>query len=128
MVKSSKNDDHLKQFKLILFSMSDASLQALVVLCTVSSSEEGRRIARDLVERRLAACVNLMPKVESIYRWQGAVESAEEVLLVVKTTPARFPELRDKILELHSYAVPEVLALPVSDGSPKYLDWLTGQV
>jgi periplasmic divalent cation tolerance protein len=108
--------------------MSEASWQALVVLCTVSSLEEGRRMARELVERRLAACVNLLPKVESVYRWQGVVESAEEVLLVVKTTPARFAELSETIAALHSYEVPEILALPVSDGSSQYLDWLSGQV
>ena len=108
--------------------MPEASSLALVVLCTVSSLEEGRRLARGLVDLRLAACVNLIPKVESIYRWQGAVESAEEVLLVVKTTPARFAELRDEIAELHSYDVPEILALPVREGSTPYLDWLGGQV
>ncbi len=108
--------------------MSDSSSQAIVVLCTVSSQEEGRRIACQLVEGRLAACVNLLPKVESIYRWKEAVESAEEVLLVVKTTAERFAELRDRIVVLHSYEVPEVIALPVSDGSSKYLDWLRGQV
>jgi periplasmic divalent cation tolerance protein len=108
--------------------MSEASWQALVVLCTVSSLEEGRRMARELVEQRLAACVNLLPKVESVYRWQGVVESAEEVLLVVKTTPARFAELKEKIAELHSYEVPEILALPVSDGSSRYLEWLSGQL
>ncbi len=108
--------------------MPEASPLALVVLCTVSSLEEGRRLARELVDQRLAACVNLIPKVESIYRWQGAVESAEEVLLVMKTTPVRFAELRDKIAELHSYDVPEILALPVTDGSAAYLEWLSGQL
>lgn len=108
--------------------MPEADPPALVVFCTVSSLEEGRRLAREVVDQRLAACVNLIPKVESIYRWQGAVESAEEVLLVVKTTPARFAELRDKIAELHSYDVPEILALPVTDGSASYLRWLGAQV
>lgn len=108
--------------------MPEASPLALVVLCTVSSLEEGRRLAKELVDQRLAACVNLIPRVESIYRWQGAVESGEEVLLVMKTTPARFAELREKVAELHSYDVPEILALPVSDGSAGYLDWLSGQV
>jgi periplasmic divalent cation tolerance protein len=103
-------------------------VRALVVLCTVSSVEEGRRLARALVELRLAACVNLIPKVESIYRWQGAVESAEEVLMVVKTTKKRFAELREKIGELHSYETPEIVALPVRDGSAAYLEWLGGQV
>jgi periplasmic divalent cation tolerance protein len=108
--------------------MPEASPLALVVLCTVSSLEEGRRLARELLDKRLAACVNLIPKVESIYRWQGAVESAEEVLLVMKTTSVRFAELRDKIAELHSYDVPEILALPVTDGSAAYLEWLNGQL
>ncbi len=108
--------------------MPEASVSAVVVLSTVSSLEEGRRLARALVDQRLAACVNLIPKVESIYRWQGVVESAEEVLLVVKTTPARFAELRERIAELHSYDVPEILALPVMDGSASYLEWLSGQV
>ena len=108
--------------------MPEASPPALVVLCTVPSLEEGRRLARELVDQRLAACVNLIQKVESIYRWQGAVESAEEVLLVVKTTPVRFVELREKIAALHSYDVTEFLALPVTDGSAAYLEWLSGQV
>ncbi len=108
--------------------MPEASPPALVVLCTISSLEEGRRLARELVDQRLAACVNLIPKVESIYRWEDAVESAEEVLVVVKTTPPRFDELREKIAELHSYEVPEILALPVVAGSASYLEWLAGQV
>ncbi|MGA7410975.1 MAG: divalent-cation tolerance protein CutA [Bryobacteraceae bacterium] len=108
--------------------MPEASAPALVVLCTASSLEEGRRLARELVDQRLAACVNLIPKVESIYRWQGAVESAQEVLLLVKTTPERFAELRDKIAELHSYDVPEIIALAVTVGSAPYLEWLSGQV
>ena|SRR5208283_4329577 len=108
--------------------MPEASALALVVLCTVSSLEEGRKLSRELVGQRLAACVSLIPKVESIYRWQGAVESAEEVLLVVKTTQQRFEELRDKIAELHSYDVPEIIALPVTAGSAPYLEWLSGQV
>jgi periplasmic divalent cation tolerance protein len=118
----------LKHIPLKLFGMPKAPQPAVVVLCTVSSLEEGRRLARELVDQRLAACVNLIPKVESIYRWQGAVESAEEAMLMVKTTPARFAELQDKIAELHFYDVPEILALPVTAGSAPYLEWLAGQV
>jgi uncharacterized protein involved in tolerance to divalent cations len=100
----------------------------LMVLCTCSSMEEGRRVAQLLVEGRLAACVNIVPGVESVYRWQGAVETAQETLLVIKTTAAAFPVLRERILEIHGYEVPEVLAIPVVDGSAGYLQWLGEQV
>ena len=97
-----------------------------VVLTTIGSLEEGRRMARVLVERGLAACVNLVPKLTSIYRWQGAVEEAEEVLLVMKTTEAQLAALEAAVRELHSYEVPEFLAIRVEAGSQPYLDWLLG--
>jgi periplasmic divalent cation tolerance protein len=99
-----------------------------IALTTVGSLEEGRRIARELVERRLAACVNLVPNLTSVYRWQGAVEEAEEVLLVMKTTEERLAALEAAVRELHSYDVPEFLALRVDSGSRLYLDWLFGSV
>jgi periplasmic divalent cation tolerance protein len=80
------------------------------------------------VEQRLAACVNILPQIRSIYRWQGKVEDAAEVLLVIKTTKSRFPAVRDAIRELHSYDVPECIAFPVSEGAPDYLKWLTESV
>jgi periplasmic divalent cation tolerance protein len=95
-----------------------------IVLTTTGSEDEARKIARHLVENRLAACVNLIPRVESIYRWQGKVESATEWLLLIKTTVDRFPEVRDAIGELHSYEVPECVVLPIEDGSETYLQWL----
>ena len=95
-----------------------------IVLTTAGSEEEARNIARELVERRLAACVNIVPQVESIYRWQGKVESAREWLLVIKTTAERFEKVRDAIRELHSYDLPECIAVAVEDGSPEYLNWL----
>ena len=95
-----------------------------IVLSTVGSQEEARRIAQSLVERRLAACVNIVPSVESVYRWEGKVESGAEWLLVIKTTAAAFPCLRDALLQLHSYAVPECVLITVEDGSPGYLEWL----
>lgn len=95
-----------------------------IVLSTAGSQEEGRRIAQALVERRLAACVNIVPGIESVYRWEGKVESAAEQLLVIKTTAAAFPKLREALLELHSYSVPECLMLSVEDGSAAYLAWL----
>lgn len=99
-----------------------------VALTTVGSPEEGRRIARELVERRLAACVNLVPNLTSVYRWQGAVEEAEEVLLVIKTTEAQLAALEAAVRELHSYEVPEFLALRVEAASQPYLEWLLGSV
>jgi periplasmic divalent cation tolerance protein len=100
----------------------------IVVLCTCASFEEGERLARALVEARLAACVNLLPGARSIYRWQEHIESAEECLLAIKSSRGQFEALRARIEELHSYEVPEVLALSVVDGSPKYLDWLSGNL
>jgi periplasmic divalent cation tolerance protein len=95
-----------------------------IVLTTTGSEDEARKIARYLVDRHLAACVNVIPRVESIYRWQGKVESAEEWMLVIKTTSEIFPAVRDAIRELHSYDLPECVVLAIEDGSPAYLQWL----
>ncbi len=101
---------------------SDLGNGAVVVLCTFPDVEQARAIAAVLVERRLAACVNLLPGVESIYRWEGKVERAGEVLAVIKTT--RYPELEAALEELHPYEVPEILAVPVAAGLAGYLKWL----
>ena len=95
-----------------------------IVLSTAGSEEEARRIARYLVERQLAACVNLVPRMESVYRWQGKIESSQEWLLLVKTSADQFPGVRDAIQELHSYQLPECIAVGIEDGSSEYLDWL----
>ena len=95
-----------------------------IVLTTARSADEARKIARELVERRLAACVNIVAGIDSIYRWAGKVESAQEWLLVIKTTEAMFAEVRYAISELHSYELPECLLLPVEDGSATYLAWI----
>jgi len=95
-----------------------------IVLSTASSDEEARKIARQLVERHLAACVNIVPQIESVYRWKGNIESGREWLLIIKTSADQFPALRDAIRELHSYELPECIALNVDDGSSAYLDWL----
>jgi periplasmic divalent cation tolerance protein len=95
-----------------------------VVLTTCGSLEEARHIAQALVERRLAACVNLVPNVESFYRWKGEVESSTEALLIIKTTADAFERLRAALVELHSYEVPECVELTVTDGSAAYLDWI----
>jgi periplasmic divalent cation tolerance protein len=96
----------------------------IVALCTCASAKEGETIARRLVEKRLAACVNLLPGARSIYHWKGAVEESDEVLLVIKSSRALFNELRAELERVHSYEVPELIALPIVDGSEQYLDWL----
>lgn len=100
----------------------------LVVFCTCADEQDALRIARTLVERRLAACVNVLPRGESVYRWEGEVQVESECLLLIKTTEERFNRLRDSITELHSYEVPEILAIPVWGGSDKYLAWIQGSV
>ena len=99
-----------------------------IVLSTAGSQEEARKLAHHLVEHQLAACVNIVPQIESIYRWQGKVESSQEWLLLIKTTAERFPAVRDAIRELHSYDLPECVALTIEDGSPDYLKWLGDSV
>ena len=95
-----------------------------IVLTTAGSEDEARKISHHLVENRLAACVNVIPGVESIYRWQGKVESAAEWLLLIKTTSQKFPAVRDAIAALHSYEVSECVMFPIEDGSAAYLQWL----
>jgi periplasmic divalent cation tolerance protein len=100
----------------------------IVVFVTAGSSAEGERLARALVEERLAACVNRIAGVQSVYRWEDKVEQSAEELLVIKTRAERFAALEKRVRELHSYSVPEIIALPVVDGSESYLHWLGGQV
>jgi periplasmic divalent cation tolerance protein len=99
-----------------------------IVLTTAVSEEEALKVARHLVERRLAACVNIVPQVASIYRWQDKVEEAREWLLIVKTTAAAFGQVREAIAELHSYELPECICLTIEDGSPAYLQWIAESV
>jgi periplasmic divalent cation tolerance protein len=98
----------------------------IVVLSTCGSEEEAARIARLLVDERVAACVNIVPGVRSFYRWQGKVESSGEWMLVVKSTRDRFEDLRAAIEKEHSYEVPEVVALAVVTGAANYLNWIDG--
>ena len=96
----------------------------IVILSTCASEEEAERIALLLVDRGLAACVNVIPQVKSFYRWKGAVESSGEILLLIKTSRRHFENLREALERAHSYEAPEVIALPIIDGSPGYLSWL----
>lgn len=103
-----------------------AETDLLVVYCT-ASPEEGDALARALVEERLAACVNIA-SVRSCYIWEGKVNLDPEALLIIKTTRDRFGALRKRIVELHSYSLPEIIALPVAEGHQPYLDWLARSV
>lgn len=96
----------------------------IVLLTNCESADEAERLARALVEARLAACVNIVGGVRSVYRWKGAVETASEVMLVIKTSRELLPEAQALIEKLHSYELPEVIALSIVDGSERYLDWL----
>ena len=96
----------------------------LTVFITASSREEGERIASKLVEDKLAACCNILNGITSIYIWEGELCRDEEVLLIVKTVEKKFPELSERVKELHSYDVPEIIALPITYGSKDYLDWV----
>jgi periplasmic divalent cation tolerance protein len=100
---------------------------AAVVLATAGSQDEAERIATALVTERLAACVNLVAPLVSIYRWQGAIERAQEVLLVIKTRRTAVPRLIARLQALHSYEVPEAIALPIVAGARPYLAWLMGE-
>ncbi len=95
-----------------------------IVLTTAGSQDEARKIADALVERRLATCVNVLGPIESVYRWKGTVESAQEWLLIIKTAAAQFERVREAVRELHSYELPECIALPIENGSAEYLAWI----
>ena len=95
-----------------------------IILSTTGSRDEAQKIARALVERKLAACVNIVGPIESVYRWQGAVETSEEFLLIIKTTGNACERVRDLIRTLHSYELPECVQLSIEDGLPKYLEWI----
>ncbi|MEW6279034.1 MAG: divalent-cation tolerance protein CutA [Candidatus Eremiobacterota bacterium] len=99
-----------------------------VCLITASSSDEARTLATGLLEGRLAACVNLLPRITSMYWWEGKLEEAQEVLLVVKTRSVCLEDVIRRVKELHSYSVPEVVALPIQGGNPDYLAWVKENV
>lgn len=101
---------------------------ACIVLTTAGSVDEARKIARTLVERKLAACVNIVPQIESVYRWQGKIETAAEWLLVIKTEIEAFAGVRGSIDALHSYEMPECILLEIADGAQEYLNWIDASV
>jgi len=99
-------------------------MEPIVVFITTASREEAERIGRMLVERRLAACVNIVPAVTSFFWWEGRIASESETLMIVKTSRGRFGDLSAAVSAQHSYSVPEIIALPIIDGVPAYLAWL----
>ena len=106
----------------------DQKSDHIVVLITTSSASEAQAIGRALIEGRLAACVNIAPGVRSLFWWQGKIEEQEEALMVVKSRSELLPSLIETVKRLHSYTVPEVIALPILAGSPDYLAWIDESV
>ena len=103
-------------------------IDAIVVLLTAANGEEAARLADMLVGAQLAACVQIMPEMESIYRWQGKIERQSEVLLIAKTISSKFADLEREVRALHSYETPEIVALEITAGSAPYLEWLGASV
>src|SRR3954453_6708387 len=99
-------------------------MQAIVVFMTAPNGEEAARLADLLVGAHLAACVQILPEMESVYRWQGKIERQSEILLIAKTTKEKFDELEREVRALHSYETPEIVAVPIVAGSAPYLEWL----
>jgi len=100
----------------------------VVIFVTVASRGEGKKIARHLVETRLAACINISQPMDSVYRWEGKIAEEREFLLIIKSTRELFPEIKAEISKIHSYHTPEIISLPVIDGSRNYLQWVSDSV
>ena len=107
--------------------MSDDASDAIVVFITAANGEEATRLAEMLVGAHLAACVQILPEMESVYRWEGKVERQAEILLLAKTTKDKFEDLEREVRALHSYETPEIIAVPVILGSAPYLEWLNSK-
>ena len=108
--------------------MNFSKIEYIVVLITTSSLDEAKRIGTSLIDNKLAACTNIISSVESIFRWQGEVCNEKEAMLIVKTRRGIFNDLQSKVKELHSYDVPEIIALPILDGNSDYLKWLDSSI
>lgn len=98
--------------------------EEIIILVTASSDEEGLKIAKSLVEEHLAACVNIVPQIRSVFFWEGKTQDSRETLLICKSRRPLFERVMERVKALHSYTVPEIIALPISAGSREYLDWL----
>lgn len=102
-------------------------METLIVITNCPDEETANAIALAVVEEQLAACVNILPRVQSVYRWQGSVESAAEIPLLIKTTAPNYPALEARIKAMHPYEVPEIVALPIAHGLPAYLNWVAAE-
>jgi len=102
-------------------------METLIVITNCPDEETANAIALAIIEEQLAACVNILPRVQSIYRWQGSVESAAEIPLLIKATSHNYPALEARIKTLHPYEVPEIIALPIARGLPAYLNWVAAE-
>ena len=100
----------------------------VVVLVSASDEEEARQIAREILKERLAACVSIIPKIDSLFWWEGHIEESEEVLMIIKSRKDVLEKLISRIEELHSYQIPEIIAIPIQDGSKEYLGWLNSVI
>jgi periplasmic divalent cation tolerance protein len=103
-------------------------MKNIVIFITAANQKEAKKIAGRLVSEKLAACVNIVPQVNSLFRWQGRVDGAKEVLLIVKSKAAAFRKIAALVKKLHSYEVPEIIAVPIIAGEKKYLEWLNDSV
>ncbi len=100
----------------------------VVIMVTAANRRECRRIARRLIEEKLAACVNITQPIQSVYRWEGKIESSKEYLMFIKSKRDLFPQIKTEISIIHSYHTPEIICLPIIDGSPNYLQWINDSV
>jgi periplasmic divalent cation tolerance protein len=100
----------------------------IIILSTTGSEDEASKIAEHLVSSRLAACVNIIPSITSVYRWKGEMNSDREILMIIKTDASRFEEIKTAVRSMHSYETPELIAIPIQQGLQQYLDWITESV
>ncbi|HZT68444.1 MAG TPA: divalent-cation tolerance protein CutA [Terriglobia bacterium] len=100
----------------------------VVIMVTAASRRECRKIARRLIDEKLAACVNITQPIQSVYRWEGKIEQSKEFLMFIKTNRDLFPQIKAEIALIHSYHTPEIICLPIIDGSPNYLQWISDSV
>ena len=100
----------------------------IIIFTTVNSDSEANRIGQKLIEERLAACVSIIPSVTSIFRWEGKISSESEQILIIKTQKKYFSKIREKILSIHTYNLPEIISVPITDGSEQYLKWVEEQL
>jgi periplasmic divalent cation tolerance protein len=106
----------------------ESLVEAVLVVTNMPDRESARQLAEKLVEKRIAACVNILAPCESVYRWQGKIESAQEVPLLIKTLRAHYDKVEKTIRQCHPYELPEIIAVPIAAGLPAYLDWLAAEI